>query len=228
MFKKLSLLIVALLIAGTAGFSQDEDLDRKYFGTFFLSPFSNYTKGKIGLSPEMDKGYVAPFTSVAFLFNYDARYNLVQPGDDGALALIFSPALGVGFTSNKDFDFFGTGMGQFHVPVFLSFEYGAGATFASLKDRGFGIGVGVEYNYAPFVIMGDEENVNEEVVARDGARSSLLPVMTVSYRKWSRGGGFLFVHKIKYGFLPYSVDVGTETIQDRVIAFSYSLGFSFT
>jgi hypothetical protein len=200
---------------------------RKFFGTFLLSPFANYTKGKITPSASQSKGYISAFQSMAFMFNYDARFNLVQFGEESALSISLSPTVGAGFSDNADFEWAETGIGQFNLPAFISFEHGAGATYTSLKTNGISLGVGVEYNYAPFVIVDEDDNVNQGEIANKAIKSSVLPVMSLTYKRWSKKG-FMFIQRLKYGFLNYSTKIGTGTVDSKLVTFSYSFGFSFS
>jgi hypothetical protein len=176
---------------------------------FSLFPISKYPSDKLTFDDTL------PIFSRIRNYNlyhisYFFRYNIFQPDDEKAITVALNPGLGIGFSQSKRVD----GFGIFNGSMLLGFEWGAGATYRSIEEKGFFIRAGAEYNYAPLVVF-STRSVDNDV------RTYISPIVSVGMRRQNLNGK-LFETNLKIGW-------GSETVDESngISPYMFSSPFSF-
>ena len=152
--------------------------------------------------------------------NYQFRYNLFNTNDHNSLSLSAIPGIGIDGgeyrADNLDLTFGGiSGWLGLHLPVMLSYNTGAGATYDTDKNYGLGISLGLEYMMQPLFIVSDGNDVS------DFKQSYTNPFVQIGVRYWGKKTNLLREFFVQIKLLknkdgiegdaivrPYSVNVG--------------------
>lgn len=115
----------------------------------------------------------------------EVKVNVIEFNTDMCISLATAPNFGLSFGNNDMDEFY---FGNVKVPLWVQFDYGAISTFESMKDYGFGIGFGFEYNNLG--ILGE---------ASDLYSGFMTPSVRASFRYITRNASAREI-AIKYGF----------------------------
>lgn len=228
--KKYFFVISLLLIFSAQAFSasKGEDEAKRIFIRnwgytvlldFCQNPVHRYTfDSGYGLDTAYYQDFGFALASVQFGF----RCNLHKFSDDNALCLSANPSFAFG-PWNADAE----GLGMFNMPILLSYDAGAGSTYATVKDKGAFIGVGVELYKTPIIFL-------DRAFLSNGERKPSLwmePVFSAGFRRWKSTVFSQTEHLrevgVKFGMggrRPYSENGGLPEKETR--SWSFRLYFS--
>ncbi|MFM7022245.1 MAG: hypothetical protein ACKOXB_04650 [Flavobacteriales bacterium] len=217
-FSLILLICIAPMFAG----EDSPDFKNRFIRSWSITPFSSFNASPIGECPvNVDsKGYISPtFTINGIWYHHHFRYNLHEFNSENAIGLNVAPSVGLVACLNTNVD--GVGVGHFTFPLYVSYETGAGSTYASEKDLGYSFGLGLEYHLLPFFFAG---SINESR-AEYANRSFLVPVLTFSSRKWAENSAHLISRNFKFGILPYSYMNYDEMRKVNSVVFTFNFSF---
>lgn len=119
-------------------------------------------------------------------YSLNPRFILKEFSNNTSISLDIPVSLAISFSDN--------GFGSFTVPVMLGFNHGNISGYSSDKEKGFVLGLGVQYLNS--AIIKSEDFYEDEV-----KRSWIEPVFNIGYRYWNKK----FVAKeinLKVGYKP--------------------------
>lgn len=140
-------------------------------------------------------GYEQGVNVSIYSFLYGLRYNAYEQSDHLAVGINVVPDIQLSTVVEAE------GFLALNAPVYLSIDFGAGATNRSVKDYGGFIGFGYEYNLIPLIIFGASET--------DKRQSWMQPLLISGYRFWNKNDR-LFEFAFKYGFGNKNLEPGDE------------------
>ena len=128
------------------------------------------------------------FTVYGVNYHYNFRVNLFEMSKEQAIGLNIQPGLSSSILKVKVTKYpedYSDGisdpsLGHISVPVYLSMEFGAGSTYQSTKDRGYVVGLGVQYFWGP-VISDIPSDYASEVLRT----SYMEPMIYLATRSWN-------------------------------------------
>ena len=165
--KKSVLLIVVVVVSGFKGASAQEFKDK----FFFSNGFSIYTDLVFGLEPVEGSG--AGGISI-FTYTPNFRYNLTEFDDNSSLSL--NVPIGIGLMTSE------FGFGSINVPLYIAYNSGNISTYSADKNKGFTIGIGIEY-YNMAVFLDDKYDSGDAI---SDAASWIGPCANIGYRYWNK------------------------------------------
>jgi len=130
-------------------------------------------------------------------FIYRARYNLTEFNNNASLSLSAIPAIGLGGPLNGN-----NGGLSLNIPLIVDYNIGNVATYTADQDKGFVVGVGIEYTKAPLIggsitISSASNQGESNIVLQSGW---VEPVLELGYRYWNKNNKAKeFNLKVGYG-----------------------------
>jgi hypothetical protein len=222
MNKTIKTIIAVLAVSSSITFCQaqssaNSNTTNKFFTEWGYSPFLGFEK-----SPVVTYTYVqtqANYNSVTgnttysnvnvsntanfdeydyWTFIFRARYNLTEFNNNASLSISVLPAIGIG---GPLVDNGVTGALSLNIPLIVDYNIGNVATYTSDQDKGFVIGVGIEYTKAP--LIGGSVTVENNYGGPTSVAIStgwVEPVLELGYRYWNkRNKAKEFNLKLGYG-----------------------------
>jgi len=220
--KKYSTILAAIiLLNGVEGFSQEETPNSKIFHAFGYTMFLDFGSSPVKVESYWDPNayggynawgmpvYGANVTNVYEDFGisfltcfYRLRYNVYEFGDNSAIGLSVTPALGAAYTN-------WAGAGWFNLPIQAEFEFGAGSTYNSSANRGGYIGGGIEINKLPLFYTDPSEGYSGKFPISLWAQ----PVVSAGVRYWNKSNKMQEIN-LKLGFAMGGDRVPPGTTED--------------
>jgi hypothetical protein len=121
--------------------------------TYPVTQISGIYNSTVAENTANSRLYGISFITLLYCF----RYNILEISENKALGISTTPAVGFsylnGWSDNGSIGLYGgcfRGYGNFNLPVFLEYEFGAGATYKSNSSRGLVAGLGLDYTLLPF------------------------------------------------------------------------------
>ena len=146
--------------------------------------------------------------------SYYFRYNIFQLHEEKVISLTINPGIGLGLSQSKKINGFGILNGS----VSFGYEWGAGASYRSIEERGYFVRAGAEIHYAPLLII-KSESVNND------SKSWVGPVVSAGFRKENSKGKLIETNlKIGWGFKKVNYD---GAISPFIFSRPFSFRFSF-
>ena len=182
------LFISILMLLASLSFSQEstEPAEKKLFFKqfgytclldFYQLPVEQHIYTPIGTSNATpDTIYARGFGFSLGAFQFTLRRNLFEINENSAIGLTATPSIGFGLGGTED----GIGIGTFNLPLFVSYESGAGSTFSTVKNNGFFFGLGYEIAKAPLVWL-DTHSFPDDVSYKSVYGE---PVCSFGFRYW--------------------------------------------
>ena len=118
-------------------------------------------------------------------FHWGFRFNLRKFSDDNALSLSLNPGFALGPWLDRGIKD-GVGVGMINMPLLISYDMGAGATYGSIKDRGGFIAGGVEFYKTPIIFVTNHFLLNNHDPNLKKRSLWMEPVLNVGYRYWHK------------------------------------------
>ncbi|MCX6180722.1 MAG: hypothetical protein NT150_02175 [Bacteroidetes bacterium] len=198
------------------------DFNYRFIKAWSITPLASINVSPVGICPISydSKGYTArTYTIIGIWYHRHFRYNLYEFNNEKAIGINLSPSLGAVPSMNSDMD--GLGVGHFTLPLYFSYEWGAGSTYNSKKKLGYSLGIGLEYQLLPLFYL----FVNKED-HRYVARNFIVPIITFTTRKWDDYYFDFKTRNYKLGILPYSYTnyEYNNILHSIVFTFSFSFG----
>lgn len=193
---KLKRVVNSLVLATVMCVVSNAVVGQKFMIGYGLSAYTD-----LAFVSAVNADYEVPTSTLFSLVSLSAemKYNVKEFNSDMALSVAASP--GLGLMSSM----FGTGngVGNLKIPVYLQLDFGNLSTFESMKDKGFGIGLGIEYHNLGLFggNSSDENNTNVAPV--------IAPAARLGYRYFNRNNNSREI-ALKIG-LPAKTDAEFET-----------------
>jgi hypothetical protein len=153
-------------------------------------------------------------TEIALIsFYYSASINIIEKGVENSYSI--NMPIGIHISdAKKEFQgdyfngsvktpyyYYSEHLGSISFPVYLTWNTGMGATYASEKETGFSLGVGLD-NRMQLLFVQESKDYNSSLNSKMPAVSS-LPSLMIGYRRWK--GEKAKEIKLKLSYLPSSV-----------------------
>lgn len=142
-------------------------------------------------------------------YNYRFRYNLKDLNDDNSLSVEVIPAVGLDYGDYTNTSI--SGIGGFRMPIYAAFNTGAGSTYDSSKNFGFGLGAGLDINYNPVLFLEGEGG------DLDFKKLFIDPSIQLNFRYWKSSTSTLREFYIRYNFSSNDNDFDSNSNIDKPI-----------
>ncbi|HXP53199.1 MAG TPA: hypothetical protein VN922_24865 [Bacteroidia bacterium] len=176
----------------------------KLFTEWGFSPLLGFAEGPLTNINSYEYNYstgsyvettsIARYTTfVDFTLLFRVRYNITEMNNNMSLSVSVFPGLGLSaststFNGDNSSASGGTGALFLNIPVFIDLNIGNVATYSSDQDKGFVVGLGIEYTKAPLLAT----NPTGYIDARGDTGPLVItsgwiePVIELGYRYWNK------------------------------------------
>jgi len=207
--RKLILLFAVTILCGSVHLNAQSFNDK-----FFVSRglFLIYENGPSTLSPVYEREsssfpwkesgtYKADnYVGAGLGYQFSFRYNLYEIDDE--MSVSASLPIGIGITSWSSTEYSSDGFGSLHIPLFVEFNYGNGATYSSSSNVGFVLGVGYQWDLMAVIsddVVDGYTSDKEKYDYPQAEKSWFHPTVKLGVRYWSRNNKLREIN-IRYGF----------------------------
>lgn len=155
-------ILMLIVICGMALTTNSQNM--KFFQSRGYSSLADFGKTPVKLNyVKVNQGYPYVLTDCLYYTRlryvslytlaYNFRYNIFEPDQENAIGINLFPSFGLSLFKERFMGIPGDnelkGALNFTIPIFLSYNIGAGSTYQSVKNSGAFVGFGFEYNKAP-------------------------------------------------------------------------------
>jgi hypothetical protein len=212
-------LILLLLFTSMQGYAQG--IKDRFFTSFAITALADVNFGplqEINYTGEYDnvayKGYSKDFALGILSYQYGIRLNLIEKGPDFSVG-IYVPVTASLSTGNvkflmdgKEYDNFTntyenksiegdfSTFGRVSFPAFLQFNFGAGSTYQSDKEKGMTVGIGMDMSISPIFYFDSGVNNLENFKIK---RFNMMPAVNIGKR--TTKGTELVEYNFKFGYV---------------------------
>lgn len=218
---------IASIFLFSANQSFSQGFKDKYFWGLGFSVYTDFiitpsdyeiTKGNNSYNTYIDTSIVSASASISlFTFTFVNRITLKEISDNSSIGLDFPVSLGLHFGGEHSI--------AAQLPLMLSYNFGNVSTYAADKNKGIGIGLGVELT--KFLLNGDLGDDGSQEYIRQTPSFFAVPAASIAYRYWNKRNKARELN-LKIGYLPGSPKTININSQDEIINTGYlSLKLSF-
>jgi hypothetical protein len=165
-------------------------------------------------------------------FYYSPSFNIIEKGVENSYSINIPIGIHISDakkefqgdyyngSGNSTYYYYSEHLGSISFPVYLTWNTGMGATYASEKETGFSLGLGLD-NRMQMLLVQESTDYNSSLNSKMPAVSS-LPSLMLGYRRWK--GEKAKEIKLKLSYLPSSVSGNTVSTFNN--GFAVALSFN--
>lgn len=146
-------------------------------------------------------------------YSFNLRYTLAQLSDNASVGLSAGLTAALDCSYGSESFRYSEAYGSVYAPIHVDYNIGAGSTYDSDKDSGFGIGIGLTPSYLPIV------------GGRDLTKLRLSPSVKLSIRSYKAGSNSLREYFIRLDKLPNNIETAPINSDDS-LPFTLTIGRS--